>query len=150
MWSRMRRMTVPSVPSVPSVMNAATCMTDALAARTDEGIGLPDPSKELSPSTTKSGQGGGHRGGRGRSGFARSWRERVGGRIDVRHADPLAGGGPASAGDERVNVRMGVELIPERLGHRDHTGTKALLLAGRHGHQLAVGPTISGSGVRKT
>ena len=27
-----------------------------------------------------------------------------GGRIDVRHADPLAGSGPASAGDERVNV----------------------------------------------
>jgi len=45
---------------------------------------------------------------------------------------------------------MGVELIPERLGHRDHTGTKALLLAGRHGHQLAVGPTISGSRDRKT
>ncbi len=62
-----------------------------------------------------------------------------GGRIDVRYADPLAGGGPATAGDERVDVGMGVELVPERLGHRDHTGTKALLLAGRHGHQLADG-----------
>ena len=30
-----------------------------------------------------------------------------GGRIDVRHADPLAGGGPATAGDERVDVGMG-------------------------------------------
>ena len=39
---------------------------------------------------------------------------------------------------------MGVELVPERLGHRDHTGTKALLLAGRHGHQLADG--LSGHG----
>ena len=76
------------------------------------------------------------------------WRRRItkvaeelfgGGRIDVRHADPLAGGGPASAGDERVDVRMGVELVPERPGHRDHTGTKALLLVGRHGHRLADG-----------
>ena len=62
-----------------------------------------------------------------------------GGRIDVRYADPLAGGGPATAGDERVDVGMGVELVPERLGHRDHTGTKALLLARCHGHQLADG-----------
>jgi hypothetical protein len=64
----------------------------------------------------------------------------LGGRgADVRHAHPLAGGGPAAAGDERVNVRMDVELIPERLRHRDHTGAKALLLAGRHGYQLADG-----------
>jgi hypothetical protein len=34
---------------------------------------------------------------------------------------------------------LGVELIAERLGHRDHAGAKALLLAGRHGHQLADG-----------
>ena len=29
--------------------------------------------------------------------------------------------------------------VPERLRHRDHTGAKALLFAGRHGHQLADG-----------
>jgi len=37
-----------------------------------------------------------------------------------------------------------VELIPEGLGDSDHTGAKALLLAGRHGHQLADG--LSGRG----
>ena len=63
--------------TVPSVMNAATCRAHALAARTDERFNLVHAAKELSPSTTKSGQRGGHRGGRGRqrSGFARSWRE---------------------------------------------------------------------------
>ncbi len=71
MWPRMRRMTIPSV------MNAASCRAHALAARTDERFNLADPSKEVSPSTTKSGQRGGHGGGRGRSGLARTWRERV-------------------------------------------------------------------------
>jgi len=70
-WSRMRRMTVPSV------MNAATCRAHALGARTDERFNLVHAAKELSPSTTKSGQRGGHGGGRGRSGLARTWRERV-------------------------------------------------------------------------
>lgn len=66
--------------------------------------------------------------------------ELFGGRgADVRHGQPLAGAGPAAAGNERVNVGMRVELIPERLRHRDHTGAKALLLTGRYGHQLADG-----------
>ncbi|MDX9735482.1 MAG: hypothetical protein RBU36_15230, partial [Thermoanaerobaculia bacterium] len=30
-------------------------------------------------------------------------------------------------------------LVSERLRHRDHAGAKALLLAGRYGHQLADG-----------
>jgi len=32
-----------------------------------------------------------------------------------------------------------VELVSERLDHRDHAGAEALLLAGRHGHQLPDG-----------
>ena len=39
-------------------------------------------------------------------------------------------------------------LIPERLRHRDHTGAKALLFAGRHGHQLADG--LPGRGAEGT
>jgi hypothetical protein len=66
--------------------------------------------------------------------------ELLGGRgADVWHAHPLAGGGPSAARDERVYVGARVELVPERLGHRDHAGAEALLLAGRHGHQLAHG-----------
>lgn len=57
----------------------------------------------------------------------------------MRHGYPPAGAGPAAAGDEGVYVRMEIELVPERPGDRDHTGAKALLLAGRHGHQLADG-----------
>lgn len=34
---------------------------------------------------------------------------------------------------------MQVQLIPERLAHRDHTGAEVSLFAGRHGHQLASG-----------
>jgi hypothetical protein len=64
----------------------------------------------------------------------------LGGRgTDVRYAHPLAGAGPATAGDERVYVRVDVELVSERLGHRDHPGAEGLLLAGPHGHQLADG-----------
>jgi hypothetical protein len=38
-----------------------------------------------------------------------------GGRIDVRHGHPLTGGGPPATGDERVYVRVEVELVAERL-----------------------------------
>ena len=65
---------------------------------------------------------------------------------DVRHGHPLAGAGPAAAGDERVNLWLQLMLIAERLGHRDHTGAKALLFAGRHGRQLGDGMPGHGDG----
>ena len=67
------------------------------------------------------------------------------GGADVGHGYPLAGGGPAAAGDERVYVRVEVELVSERLGHRDHAGSEVLLLAGCHGHQLADGLPCRGA-----
>ncbi len=83
--------------TVPSVMNAATCRAHALAARTDERFNLVDPSEELSPAASESGQRGGHGGGRGRSGFARSWREGL-------SVLGLAAGFQLSAHDVRVGA----------------------------------------------
>jgi hypothetical protein len=62
----------------PSVMNATTRIPhDALAAGTDERIGLVHASKELSPSAPKSGQRGGDRRCRRRGVSARSRREQL-------------------------------------------------------------------------
>jgi hypothetical protein len=58
---------------------------------------------------------------------------------------PLTGGGPPVTGDERVYVRVEVELVAERLDDRDHAGSQALLLAGCHGHQLADGLPCRGA-----
>ncbi len=62
-----------------------------------------------------------------------------GGGADVRYGHPLAGAGPAAAGDEGVDVGMEIELVSERLDDGHHAGSEGLFLAGRYGHQLADG-----------
>jgi hypothetical protein len=128
----------------PSVMNATTRITPA--AGTDEritgwnGHGVVDREAGVVPGEEEAGAVVVEQAGPLEQADDLVPEQLLGGRgADVRHAHPLAGAGPATAGDERVYVRVGVELIPERLGHGDHARAEALLLAGRHGHQLANG-----------
>jgi hypothetical protein len=56
-----------------------------------------------------------------------------GGGADVGDGHPFAAGAEATPGDKRVYVRVEVELVSERLDHRDHAGGQAQLLAGCRG-----------------
>jgi hypothetical protein len=62
-----------------------------------------------------------------------------GARADVGHGHPFAGGGPAAAVHEGMDVGLEIELISERLDDGDHPWPEVRPLAGPHGHQLADG-----------